>query len=427
MKEIRFGTDGIRGIYGEDLTEETAYALGAALAKRGDILLGRDDRPSSPALARAIACGAHASGGGIRAVGLTTTPALYYLLTISDCSYAVMVTASHNPPAHNGLKVFTKSGKPTERDRRALESEMRSVRPSPCPVFTYRETQDISPYTEYLKERIRPLDGITVVLDCANGAGSAFKGLYRELGAHEISINAEGDGARINVNCGALHPEACAREVLKRHADLGVSIDGDGDRIVLVTRDGEILDGDHITYILACRMQEKGRLKKSTVAMTVMTNGGVLRSLSERGIRVISTAVGDAALAAAMREEGLNLGGEQSGHVILGDYLATGDGLLTGAVLMQSFLEEGEIEKTPPPVVYPQVLLNVEVGDKSLAEHPEIRQLAKELKEEMNAGRILLRASGTEDLLRIMVEHPDAGIAKSVAERLREAILRKTK
>lgn len=425
MKEIRFGTDGIRGIYGEELKEETAYALGAALAARGTLLIGRDDRPSSPLLARALACGAYCSGGRVHAVGLTTTPALYYLLTRSECSHAVMVTASHNPPEYNGLKLFTKSGKPTERERREVECEMRSVRYLPSPAFSYRESGDLSPYVEYLKERIRPLEGLTVVLDCANGAGSAFKGLYRELGAREIAIHAEGDGEKINACCGALHPEVCAREVLKRRADLGVSIDGDGDRIALVTGRGKILDGDYITYLMACRMQEKGNLRRNRVAMTVMTNSGVLKSLSERKIEVISTAVGDSAIAETMRAEGLNLGGEQSGHVILGDYLATGDGLLTGAVVMQSILEEGEIDATPPPIVYPQILLNVKIRDKSLTQCPEIRQFATKMKEEMGAGRILLRASGTEDLLRIMVEHPDHRTAESVAERLREEILRK--
>lgn len=424
MERIRFGTDGIRGIYGETLTEDTAFRLGAALGGKGKVLLGRDNRPSSPALARAIACGVYSSGGEVISVGVTTTPALYYLLSCSPCSHAVMVTASHNPPEYNGLKVFTKSGKPRECERNALEEMMSMISPIPCSPFRYRETNDLSPYTSYLKRAVGGLDGIKVVLDCAGGAGSVFKGLYREMGATEITLNAREDGSSINVDCGATHPEECAREVIKQGADLGVSIDGDGDRIILVTRSGKILDGDHITYHLACRMKARGELNKDTVAMTVMTNSGILKSLSAQGIDVISTAVGDAALAETMKTEKLNLGGEQSGHVILGDYLKTGDGILVGAAIMKSILEDGDLDSVPAPVVYPQVLLNVPVRDKSVASDPHVRRLAEEIKGNLGEGRVLVRPSGTESIVRIMVEHPDEEIAKSAAMRLKDAILK---
>ena len=424
MDKILFGTDGIRGIYGESLTEDVAFRLGAALAEEGSVLIGRDNRPSSPALARALACGALSHGGKVEVVGITTTPALFYLLSLSPCECAVMVTASHNPPEHNGLKVFTKHGKPNEEKRRSLEEKMACVEASPSSPFRYTETGDLTPYKRYLKERIGSLRGIRVVLDCAGGAGGAFKGLYREMGADEITINAREDGRYINVNCGALHPEACAREVAKKRADLGISVDGDGDRIYIVTRSGRILDGDYITYLLACRMKEKGTLHKDTVAMTVMTNGGILRSLSQRGINVISTAVGDSALAETMQAEGLSLGGEQSGHVILGDYLKTGDGLLVGAAVMKSALEEGDIDSFPAPLVYPQILLNVPVKDKAVACDPALRALATRIKEELREGRVLLRASGTENVVRVMVEHPDEKVAKDAAEKLKDAVLK---
>ena len=419
----KFGTDGIRGIYGKTLMIQDACALGAALGRQGKVLIGRDNRPSSPILARAVACGVRSVGGTFDAVGVTTTPALYYLLTRSNAECAVMVTASHNPPEHNGLKVFTQSGKPSEQRREEIEREMSVVSPAFDPHSPYRENNDLSTYKNYLKEHIGSLHGIKAVLDCAGGAGNVFKGLYREMGAEVSVINARKNGEKINENCGALHPEECVRETLRSGADLGIAVDGDGDRIILVTKSGDILDGDRITYLLACRMKARGRLQKNKAAMTVMTNSGILRSLKERGIEVLSTAVGDAALAQAMRKEGLNLGGEQSGHVILGDYLPTGDGILVGAALMKSILEEGPLENLPPPRLYPQVLINLPVPDKSVINDPDVTFVAEEVRASLSEGRILLRASGTESLVRIMAEHPDARRAERAAETLRKEIL----
>ena len=424
MENNRFGTDGIRGIFGETLTEETAYRLGSVLGREGRLLIGRDNRPSSPLLARALACGAASVGCEVRSVGIVTTPALYYLLTCSDAPDAVMVTASHNPPDHNGLKVLTRAGKPDERRRREIEQAMAKVFPRIDPAYSLAESGDPSLYRSYLRERIGSLAGIRVVVDYARGAGSVFKGLYREMGADEIAIN-DRMNDEINVGCGALHPEECAREVLRRGADLGISIDGDGDRIVVVTRSGRILDGDHITYLLARRMQEHGRLRRGLVAMTVMTNSGILKSLTEHGIGVISCAVGDTALAETMRAEEIDLGGEQSGHVILGAYLPTGDGLLVGAYLMKSILEDGDLDTTHPPLVYPQILLNVPVPDKSIVDSPALRRLAAEIKSSLREGRVLLRASGTENVVRIMVEHVDRAVAESAALRLKEEILQR--
>lgn len=424
MKNNRFGTDGIRGIYGETLTEETAYRLGAVLGREGSLLIGRDNRPSSPSLARALACGVASVGGKARSVGIVTTPALYYLLTCSDAHNAMMVTASHNPPEYNGLKVLTRKGKPNENRRKEIEREMATIIPRIDPTYRLNESGDTSIYRHYIRERIGSLAGIRVVVDYAGGAGSVFKGLYREMGAEEIALNDRENGDEINVNCGALHPEGCAKEVVRKKADIGVAIDGDGDRIVVVTRSGRILDGDHVTYLLARRMKAHGRLHRNLVAMTVMTNGGILKSLTAHGIDVISCAVGDTALAETMRDEEIDLGGEQSGHLILREFLPTGDGLLVGAYLMRSILEDGDLDDTPPPLVYPQILLNVPVPDKSIADAPALRQLASEIKSSLREGRVLLRASGTEDLIRIMVEHEDREIAESAALRLKAEILR---
>ena len=424
---MRFETDGIRGIYGTTLTEQTAFCLAAALGKKGSILLGRDTRPSSPSLARAAACGAAFVGASVTAVGVVTTPALYYLLTQSNCDCAVMITASHNPKEYNGLKVFTREGKLGQEERAEVESEMRKVPGAFDPDFPYHETPFTSPYVTFIKSVVGDLSGARVVVDLARGAGCAFSGLYRRLGATVYEMNADGDGTYINENCGALYPAACAKEVIKRGADLGVAIDGDGDRIIAVDSKGNILDGDLILYLLACRMKKKGLLNKNRIAMTVMTNGGVLKSLTEQGITPVCTAVGDAAVAQAMKAEGLNLGGEQSGHVILGDYLPTGDALLVGAVLLKSILTDGAFDLTPPPKVYPQVLLNVPVYDKRVATLQSVQDAAAQEREALCEGRVLLRASGTENLVRIMVEHPDAALAKKAANRLKEVVLRYSK
>ncbi|HAE88355.1 MAG TPA: phosphoglucosamine mutase [Clostridiales bacterium] len=425
MNTLRFGTDGIRGIYGTTLTEDTAYRLGAALAGYGKILIGRDNRPSSLSLAHALCCGVTANGGTFRAVGVVTTPALYYLLTVSDCDAAVMVTASHNPPEYNGLKVFTKKGKLSDAERREIEERMLAFTPLCACAYPFAEKSDLARYENYVKSKIGDLTGVKVVVDLAGGAGSALRGLYGALGASVTVLNAREDGSRINEGCGALHPEVCREEVLRKGADIGVAIDGDGDRIVAVTKRGTILDGDLVTYLLALRMKARGKLNKDRVVMTVMTNSGVLKSLTEMGVTPLSCAIGDAALASAMQAENLNLGGEQSGHVILGDLLPTGDGLLVGAALMKSILTDGPLDDTPLPSVYPQVLLNVAVKDKSVANDEAVRRAAAEVKEKLKEGRVLLRASGTESLVRIMVEHPDEQKAKRAADFLRSVVLGK--
>ena len=427
MENLTFGTDGIRGVYGDTLTEEVAFKLGAALGEKGPLLIGRDNRPSSPSLSAALAAGARSTGADVTAVGLTTTPALYYLLTRTDATRAVMVTASHNPPAHNGLKVFTREGKPTEAERREIERGMQTCVLKATTPPLREDPALLSLYESFFRRAVGRLDGMTVVLDYAGGAGYAFRDLFASVGARVIPLNLRETGERINEGSGALHPEGCATATERYGADLGIALDGDGDRLIAATREGEILDGDRLVYLLACRMKARGKLKKDRVAMTVMTNGGVLKSLSERGISVLSCAVGDTAVAETMRAEGLNLGGEQSGHVILGDYLMTGDALLVGALLLRSIREDGPIQDTPPPLVYPQILLNVPVRDGTIARDPAVQSLAASLKEELPEGRILVRASGTEKVVRVMVEHPDEKSARRAALRLREEILRRSR
>lgn len=421
----RFGTDGIRGRYGETLTEETAFALGRALGEKGSVLIGRDNRPSSPSLARAVACGAASAGATCRSVGLTTTPALYYTLTQLTFTHAVMVTASHNPPAYNGLKVFTKRGKPNERERSEIEGALRESKNHTLPSIPY--TEDPSPlalYEQRLQALFGDLSGLTVVLDLAGGAGYRFKGLLGTLGATVIHLNARETGERINDRCGALCPERCAEATAKAGADLGIALDGDGDRIIAANKDGGVLDGDEILYLLACRMKRRGTLARNKLAMTVMTNGGVVASLAAKGIAARITPVGDSAVAAAMTEEGLNLGGEQSGHVILSDYLPTGDGLLTGAALLASIRDDGPLCLEPRPTRYAQIKRDLSLSDRTVAIDPDLQRFAADLEDTLDGGRILLRPSGTEEVIRILVESANAEQANAAMQRLIERIER---
>ena len=423
MEKGHFGTDGIRGIYGKTLTERTAFALGKALGSRGDILIGRDDRLSSPTLSRAVASGAALAGANVLSVGLTTTPALFYVLSRLPYRYAVMVTASHNPPDHNGLKVFTKEGKPDEKTRKEIEEALEKENEETPPLGLLREDPaPLALYEEFVRASFPDLSGMTIVLDPARGAACRFKGLLGTLGARVIPLNAEANGAQINVGCGALHPEICAKKTIETGADLGVALDGDGDRIVAVDKGGTILDGDRILYALALRMKRRNLLSKNKIAMTVMTNAGVIKSLNDHDVAVRITPVGDSEVAAAMKEEGLNLGGEQSGHVILGDLLPTGDGLLVAAALLQSIREDGPLSQDPPPTLYAQSRRDLPVPDKRIAYDPALLLYAREIEEELGEGRVLLRASGTEDLLRILVEHPNEETANQAAERIAERI-----
>ena len=410
------------------MTEETAFRLGFALGKKGNVLIGRDNRLSSPALAQALAYGVRRAGSDAQAVGCVTTPALYYLLTRLPFSYGVMITASHNPPTHNGLKVFTKEGKPDEEARREIEERMRRAPRSVDSDLPLQEDPSLlSLYEGFFREKIGRLDGMSAVVDFAGGAGYAFKGLLGTLGVRVIPLNLCETGDQININSGALHPEACAEATRRAGADIGFALDGDGDRIIAADSRGEILDGDRILYSLALRMKARGVLRRDKVAMTVMTNSGVLKSLSEGGISVLSCAVGDSAVAQTMREEGLSLGGEQSGHIILGDLLMTGDALLVGGALLKSIREDGPLSLSPRPAIYPQICVNIPVRDKRIAEDPDLRALAASLKEELGEGRVLLRASGTEELIRLMIEHPDREKALTAADTLRRAIAKEEK
>ena len=424
MNTSHFGTDGIRGIYGKEVTDETAYRLGAALAKRGSILLARDNRLSSPRLASAFLGGVRAAGGEASSLGLSTTPALFYAFTHSGAENAVMITASHNPPDHNGLKVFDKAGKLGKDACREIEEEMQSI--SFSSVSYHKQKTDpslLESYRAFFREAVGRLDGVKVAFDYAGGAGYAFRDLLPSLGAEVFPLGLSEKGGGINVGCGALFPEALLKETLRVKADLGVALDGDGDRILVVTKEGDILDGDALLYLLARKMKKEGRLAKDKVALTVMTNSGVLKSLTEIGVTPVLCNVGDSAVTAAMKAEGLNLGGEQSGHLILGDLLMTGDGLLVGGMLLK-MLRAGEPVLRPKELtVYPQCRIDLCVADKSVAYAEATQAFAAKIKARLPEGRILVRASGTENVVRIMAECPDASLAEKCAREIKSFLL----
>ena len=422
MEKFEFGTDGVRGIYGKTITDEAAFRLGFALGREGDVLIGADNRPSSPLLVAALAAGVRKGGGTPIFAGLLTTPALYYSLRERSEPFAVMVTASHNPPDHNGLKVFSREGKLEERERRKLEEET-----ARCPfslsyeaIAPDREIKEA--YEAFLLRFAGDLSGVRLAVDLAGGAGFAFKDLLAKTGAEARLLNARERGDAINETCGALFPSVVAKETAAFGASLGFALDGDGDRIAAANEKGEILDGDRIAYVLACKMKEAGRLKRNKIALTVMTNGGILESLSEKGIEAVSCAVGDSAVTATMKAEGLNLGGEQSGHIVLGDLLMTGDGLLVGLALAKIVKEEGSLPDLSGVKVYPQVLRNVPVRDKTRALSPRVREKAETIKTAFEKGRVLVRASGTENVARVMIEHPFLRKAEEAAEELARAI-----
>jgi len=420
MEKLQFGTDGIRGIYGQEITDESAYRLGKALG--GKALIAGDTRASTPALLSALAGGIEDAGGCATYLGVATTPALYYTLLASDCNRAVMVTASHNPPSHNGLKVFDRTGKIGEEERRRLLSAM----DAPSRLSRRTLTSDgtlLRRYEEFIARSCGRLDGVRAVVDFANGAGGVFCDLLASLGADVTPLNALGQGTKINVGCGAIHPETLRAETMRLGADLGFALDGDGDRIVAVTKSGDVLDGDAILYLFARKMKKEGRLKRNKVALTIMTNSGVLKSLSALGVTAVSCSVGDAAVTEAMRSEGLNLGGEQSGHIVLGDLLMTGDALLVGAMLMKMIRDGEKAERPAELTVYPQALLNVPVPDRSIAYSEQMQSFAARKKQELGAGRVLVRASGTENVVRIMAECPDATLAELTVREIKGKLL----
>lgn len=425
-----FGTDGIRGIYGKVLTDRLAYMTANALSKSlrgGVVVVGRDTRLSGEKLVSNITDGILAGGGSVLNLGIIPTPAVAYITQLFNADYGIVVSASHNPPEYNGIKIFNNKGvKLTKAEEIEIENHIDKDIPYIADnkrKIVINDRQFSALYEKALIESIADnLTGLKVVLDCSNGAsGKVAVGVFRALGADTIVYNDSEDGAIINKECGALYPENLSQKVLLHNADIGFAFDGDADRIIAVDSCGNILDGDDIIYFMALDYLEKGILNKNTVVGTLHTNMGVEHALNELGINVVRTDIGDHYVAQEMLKNDYIVGGEQSGHIINRLYSNTGDGVLAGVILAdlaKKSKRKNELFVTPNH--YPQCNKNVIVADKekSLSDKNLIDAIAKVQKEIEGKGRLLLRASGTEPKIRVMVEHQDSAIAEELANYL---------
>ncbi len=436
-----FGTDGVRGVANlEPMTSETAMKLGRAAAHlfqrragRHQIVIGKDTRLSGYMLESALTSGICSMGVDVLLVGPMPTPAIAFLTRSLRADAGVVISASHNPYQDNGIKFFSSDGfkLPDELEARMEElivsNEIDHLRPTADAVGkAYRIDDAEGRYIEFVKRSLpREMDfqEMKVVVDCANGAAyKASPKVLRELGATVFVLADEPNGTNINADCGAVHPERLQETVRQQGAHLGIAHDGDADRALFVCEEGHLIDGDHAMAALALDLHAQGRLCRKTVVGTVMSNYGLELALSKAGLNLVRTPVGDRYLLERMLAEGYNLGGEQSGHLIFMDYNTTGDGLISGlqvlGLMKRTGLPLSELARCMTAV--PQVLLSIRVKQKrDLAQVPELQRAIQESQAKLNgAGRVLVRYSGTEPLLRIMVEGEPASLIQSVAEDL---------
>ncbi|MBL0059253.1 MAG: phosphoglucosamine mutase [Elusimicrobia bacterium] len=433
-----FGTDGVRGVAGRwpltpAFVRRLGWATGTVLAEREPrrpraLFVVRDTRASGPVLVRALAEGLGAAGFRVLDGGVLPTPAVAALLPTLPAAAGAVLSASHNPAAHNGVKLFGPGGLKLD-DRWEEAIEQRALSNDSMPVPRARVKPCPGARESYLQFLLRgwpagaSLRGVPIVLDCAHGATSdVAPRLFRRLGARVTVLSASPTGRNINLHCGALHPEALARAVRRTGARLGVAFDGDGDRAIFVDEAGHPRDGDAVLLAAARQWRARGRLRDGTVVVTVMSNLGLLRALEALGLRTEVTAVGDRYVWQGMRKTGARLGGEPSGHVIFRDFLPTGDGILTALQVAALLVETGRnfSALTSLAVHYPQVLVNVPVRERRPLEAIPgfARTLAQVNAALGDTGRTLVRYSGTEPLLRIMIEGPDRAVIQSHADEL---------
>ncbi|MCW3470362.1 phosphoglucosamine mutase [Rhodococcus pyridinivorans] len=435
-----FGTDGVRGLANAELTLELAVRLAGAAAavlapqgaeRRPVAVVGRDPRASGEMLEAAVTAGLTAAGVDVVSVGVLPTPAVAYLTGDYGADLGVMISASHNPMPDNGIKIFAAGGhklddEVEDRIEAVLHGDAESAaRPTGSGIGRVRVVSDaLDRYLAHLATAVhQPLTGTTVVVDCAHGAASqAGPAAYAAAGATVIAINAEPDGLNINDGCGSTHLSVLQQAVLEHGSDLGLAHDGDADRCLAVDATGTVVDGDAIMAILALGMHEAGELPDDTLVATVMSNLGLHLAMRAAGIQVRTVGVGDRYVLEELRRGGYGLGGEQSGHIVLPAHGTTGDGVLTGLRLMERIATTGlPLAKLASVMTsLPQVLVNVRVHDKvAVASDPAVADAVAEAERELGeTGRVLLRPSGTEQLVRVMVEAADDDHARAVADRL---------
>jgi phosphoglucosamine mutase len=439
-----FGTDGVRGRANADLTPELSLSVARAAAgvladrdgtSRPVAVVGRDPRASGEMLEAAVVAGLTSAGAEVLLAGVVPTPALAHLTAETGADLGIMISASHNPMPDNGIKLFSRGGHKLPDaleaaiERTVLSGSSDGYRPTGAAIGRVRVLPDAAErYAQHLLGTVdAPLTGLRLVVDCAHGAAAATApDIYRRAGATVHAIGDDPDGWNINDGIGSTHLGPLIEAVRAQGADLGIAHDGDADRCLAVTADGEVVDGDAILAVCALALHERGALKNDTVVATVMSNLGFHHTMRDAGITVRTTAVGDRYVLEALRETGLSLGGEQSGHLVFLDHATTGDGVMTGLALLSRMQSTGASLAELASVVrrLPQTLINVPVTDRlAVSESDEVAQAVNAVQEELGeTGRVLLRPSGTEQLVRVMVEAPTQEQADEVAERLAEVV-----
>lgn len=440
-----FGTDGVRGIAGSELTPELAINIGRAAAmvltkhtnKKATVLIGKDTRISGDMLESALCAGLCSVGADVQLCGVVPTPAIAYLVKKYNCDAGIVISASHNPMEFNGIKIFNNEGYKLADE---IENEIEALildTPEKIVNVTGADMGCVATidtaardYIDHIKTACEiDFSGLKVVFDCANGAASVTAPtLFTELGVQATFIGAQPDGTNINDGCGSTHLDKLSKFVKENNFDCGIAFDGDADRCLAVDEKGDEIDGDKIIGILATRMKEMGKLKDDTAVVTVMSNLGFLKHMEKRGIKTATTAVGDRYVLEEMRASGHNLGGEQSGHVILSDFATTGDGQLTAVCLLNFFASESKkvSEFNNCYSKYPQVLLNIKTTaeGKAFYKCDDYIEGFIESKQQqlMGNGRVLVRLSGTEPLIRVMVEGEDHDEIMTVATEISDKI-----
>ncbi len=441
-----FGTDGIRGVANaEPMTPEFAMTLGGAMVRQlrhrgaegpGVVCIGKDPRRSSDMLEHAVASGVASMGGEAHLLGVLPTPAVAYLTNALGADMGVMISGSHNPFADNGIKLFGANGfKLSDEEEQEIERLLDDALPKERPLGAdvgqiILRTDALERYKAFVRATVDgdlSLSGLTIVVDCANGAASAIvPALLNDLGATVIALHIEPNGVNINEGCGSLHPDVVARVVGERGADLGLTFDGDADRVLAVDESGTLRDGDYLLAIFARSLKEAGRLTNDLLVTTVMANMGLDLDMKALGVELVKTRVGDRYVLEEMSRRGAVLGGEQSGHIIFLEHQTTGDGVLTSLQLLQVLVSSGKplSELASVMTKAPQVLINVPVSNKvDPMAQPGVREAVEAAEATLaNSGRVLVRSSGTEPLVRVMVEGLDEEAVRRQAETVAEAV-----
>ena len=439
-----FGTDGIRGIAGESLTADLSFKVGKALGKlltekkeHPKVVIGRDTRISCDMIEHALTAGLTSTGVNVMTVGIIPTPAIAYLTKTIETDSGIMISASHNPYQDNGIKIFGPDGfKLTDEQELEIESLIDNSEQIKNASFekigkVYGGNELTQKYIQHIKQSITgDLSDIKIALDCANGATTGVAPfIFGDLEADIETIGCQPNGVNINDNVGSTKIETISEFVKENNVDVGFAFDGDGDRVLAVDANGNIVDGDKIMFILAKHLKEQGELKDNMVVSTVMSNIGFYKAIEENELQSVKTAVGDRYVVEEMRKNDYSLGGEQSGHIVLMNYATTGDGILTAVKLANIIKTSGKsLEELASEVnIYPQKLVNIKVVDKKTAmEDAEILAECEKVEKELEGnGRILLRASGTENLIRVMVEASSDELTDKYCEQVAKIVREK--